>query len=163
MFQFSHSNKTINIGCLCRPVFYDVNKHTSSLMADKVEHSLQNQNVCNIHLEILIKHNFADWQWYKLQLKWFSLTKPLPNQNGRLNHIMLLVPGALWSGSNCALQPPRLHYVNVNVVLSPCACLERWLVCNTRHHSKKKNNPQKKNKCGTQTSTNISSCPSSRG
>ena len=54
LFQFSHSiNQTPNIGflhILRSKQTYFLTLSQSSLMADKVEHSLQNQNVC-LHLE----------------------------------------------------------------------------------------------------------------
>ena len=57
LFQFSHSNQTINIGCrrILRSQSYFLTLNQSSSMADTEEYSLQNQNVC-LHLEI--KHNW---------------------------------------------------------------------------------------------------------
>ena len=49
LFQFSHSNQTTNIGflrILRSQQTYFLTLSPSSSMADKEEHSLQNQNVC---------------------------------------------------------------------------------------------------------------------
>ena len=58
LFQFSHGNQTINIGCLRvlrSQQAYFLTLSQSYSMADKVEHSLRNQNV---HLHLEIKHNW---------------------------------------------------------------------------------------------------------